>query len=154
MTHIPDQITFPRQRSWLVWSSVALIVFGLTTGLYWTVFQRGWTVGKIDRLVQAEVPLGSTRQEAEEWLDSHGFPHEYFADVTLDRVDEQTAPRAAGLSERDLGGLVRGMVFDANVDLVFEGYINVYFFFDHEGRLAGHLVRHFVPLPRRNRWLG
>jgi hypothetical protein len=153
MSSIPDQTRFPRRRIWIACGILALIVLGSASGLYWTIFLRGWTVGKIERLVQAEVPLAITRQEAEAWLDSHGFAHEYFADVTLDRVEGQTPARAAGLSDRDLGGLVRGMVFDANVDLVSKGYINVYLFFDRDGRLVGHLVRPFVPVPSRNRWL-
>jgi hypothetical protein len=44
------------------------------------------------------------------------------------------------------------MVYDANVDPIDQGWINVYFFFDREGHLVGYLVHPFVPEPRRSRW--
>lgn len=153
MSHIPPRSAPSRRRRWLVWGGLAVTVLAPASGVYWAIFLRGWTVGTVERLVRAEVPLGSTRQAVEAWLDRHNFSHEYYADVTLDRVDGQTPPRQAGLSERDLGGLVRGIVSDANVDPVYEGWISIYFFFDHEGKLAGYLVHPFVPEPRRNRWL-
>ncbi|HEY7309315.1 MAG TPA: hypothetical protein VH643_08170 [Gemmataceae bacterium] len=45
--------------------------------------------------------------------------------------------------------MVRGTIDkpEANVDLIFPGEISIYFFFDKQGRLAGHLVDPFVFMP-------
>ncbi len=126
-----------------------VLVFALFASIgswYWRASQRGWTVSKLERLIQAEVPLGCNRPFVETWLDRQGITHSYFPGPSRDRRGKQTMPEIAGLDPSKVNETVRGEigVSEANVSVVFSGTISIYFFFDAKGRLIGSLVDPFV----------
>ena len=137
---MPDQKTSPARKRWLILCALFGIIVVSAATVYWFAFLNGWTVGKVERLVRSELPSGSTRPEVEAWLKNHSIKHSYLEDVTRNRLDGQTVPQRAGLSDRDLSGMVEGYIGNANVDAIYQGSILVYFFFDREGRLVGHLI--------------
>ncbi len=55
-------------------------------------------------------------------------------------------PQVAGLPGIELSGMLRGDIGteQSNVDLFSPGMISVYFFFDTNRRMAGHLVDPFI----------
>jgi hypothetical protein len=122
---------------------LAVVVLG---ACIWRESRRGWTVANLERLVQAEVPLGCDRRHAEVWFDKHNIEHSFFADTTGDRSGMDTMPLLAGMHDDNLSGMVRGWIEgpEANVGFGQSGRITVYFFFDMQGRCAGHLVFPFV----------
>lgn len=104
--------------------------------------QRGWTVAQLEHLVQEEVPPGSDRATVEACLARHRFRQTYIIDTSTDRHDDRTMPMRAGLRDQDLSGMICGSLRSDEVNLGWgkTGLINVYFFFDKQGRLAGTLV--------------
>jgi hypothetical protein len=132
------------KRFWLL-----LLVVGAAAFLVWWD-QRGWTVARLERRIKSEVPPGCGRAEVETWLHRQGIRHSYWQDTTGDRRGEHTMPMLAGLDSKDLSGMVRGEIAHsegANVNWIFPGDISMYFFFDKQGRLVGHLVDPFVYMP-------
>jgi hypothetical protein len=123
-----------------------LLTFIGCGGWMWWSSQRGWTVAKLERLIQLEVPRECDRATVEAWFDRHGIRQSWFEDTTGDMRGQQTMPQLAGLRSSDLSGMVRGDIVGpaANVDWVFPGRISIYFFFDKQGRRVGHLVDLFV----------
>lgn len=108
--------------------------------------QRGWTKARLEDLIVAEVPGACDRTHVEAWFDKHGIEHLYFADTTGDQAGKNTMPMLAGLRDEDLSGMVRGRIDgpEANVGFGESGRISVYFFFDKQGKMVGHLVYVFV----------
>ena len=51
-------------------------------------------------------------------------------------------PQLAGLRSRDLSGMLRGRIGEDKVDrgLIYLVSLHLYVFYDHEGRMVGHLV--------------
>ena len=58
----------------------------------------------------------------------------------------QTIAELAGLRDEDLSGVSYAVVDgpEVNVDLIFSGSIGIYFFYEKQGHMAGHLVDPFV----------
>jgi hypothetical protein len=130
----------------LTFALLALVGGG---GWLWWSSQRGWTVAKLERLIQAELPQGCDRAAAEAWFDRHGIRYGWFEDTTGDMRGHQTMPQLAGLQSNELSGMMRGDIAgpEANVSLIVPGRISVYFFFDKQGRRVGHLVDPFEYWP-------
>jgi hypothetical protein len=130
----------------LVLFLLALISCG---GWLWWSSQRGWTVAKLERLIQAEVPQGCDRTTVEAWFNHHGICYDWFEDTTGDMRGRSTMPQLVGLRSENLSGMLRGVIEgpEANVDLIAPGKISVYFFFDKQGRRVGHLVAPFAYMP-------
>jgi len=137
---MPDPKKSPARKRWLIVCGLAVFLVASAATGYWIAFLRGWTVGQVERLVRTEIPPGSARLEVEAWLKNHNIKYAYLDDVTRNRLDGQSVPQRAGLAERDLSGMVEGYIANANVDAIYQGSILVYFFFDREGRLVGHLI--------------
>ena len=110
------------------------------------------TKERLDRLIESEVPMGCDRAQVQSWFDKHGVQHSYSADMTGDLKGNKTMPMLAGLRHRDLMGMERGLIEegpmpggpDADVFSLNGGRITIYFFFDKQGRMVGHLVDCFV----------
>lgn len=120
--------------------SLLLVLVAGAGWLWWQ--QRGWTVPQLESLVQEEITPGGERAAVEAFLERHGIRHTFIFDTTSDRHEGQTMPSRAGLREQDLSGMVVGRLRGPDVNLGWgnNGLINVYFFFDKQGRLAGTLV--------------
>ena len=129
----------------LKWGLVILLLVVLPARVWWG-FYRGWTPQQLQKNIQREVAPACQRQEVEEWFDGKGIEHIYVEEVDCDQYSEGTAPVAAGLRETDLSGMVIGHLEgkDVRSGLFEYNKIRVYFFFDKQGRLAGHYVRRTV----------
>ena len=114
--------------------------------MMWDDSQVGRSVAALEQLIQAEVPPDCDPQQAGAWFERHGIDHDFFPDTTGDRAGSRTMPMLAGLRDEDLGGMARGCIdgLDAHLGFGRSGRITVYFFFDKQGRRAGHLVHPFV----------
>jgi len=143
-------VTVRRSRRLLAGCLILLLVTLVSCGGWlWWCSQRGWTVAKLERLIEAEVPPDCGRKTVEAWFDQHGIRYTWFEDTTGAMRGHQTMPQLAGLRSEDLSGMLCGEISgpEANVDLIFPGRISVYFFFDKQGRRVGHLVDPFVYMP-------
>jgi hypothetical protein len=130
------------------WGCLCLIVLAVVAITTWALIdsRRGWSVARLEASIAAEVPSGADRWTIEKWFDGHRISHDFLVDTTGDRSGHSTMPMLAGLRDGDLGGMVRGLIWgsEANVGFLESGRIALYFFFDKEGRLVGHLVDPFI----------
>jgi hypothetical protein len=155
-----DQIDSTTRYSRLRWLALVLLVLAAVGAWMFLNPRRSWSVGKVEALIQAEVPPGCSRQQVEDWFSRHNISHGYTEDTTGDM------PMLAGLKDSDLSGMVCGEIYsrhygfrvvrgqssvppeheepEANVGWLQEGYISIYFFFDKDGRCVGHLVHRFI----------
>jgi hypothetical protein len=124
---------------------VALLALAGAGAWLWWEAQRGWTVAELERLIKEELSPDCGRREVEAWFDRHGIPHSYNTDTTEDRYMGLTMPVLAGLGDRSLSGLVRGVIDRPNSNP--GGFIDVYFFFDQRGCCVGYLVFPFEYTP-------
>jgi hypothetical protein len=113
--------------------------------------EKGWTPSKVEREIQLKLPPGSTRAQIEAWLDlirPDGLFHvdrDYFQGTAdLGVIGDQTPLQLSRLPPDQVAGVVRARFHSANVNLIFTGWIDVYFFFDKNDRLLGHYVNPFV----------
>ena len=108
--------------------------------------RRGWSAERLEALIKAEVPAKAERQTVEAWFRLHDINYWYVAHTTGDGEGEQTVAMKAGLRDEDLSGMVRGEIEgdQANVGFMDNGVINVYFFLDKQGRVAGYFVDPFI----------
>jgi hypothetical protein len=128
---------------------VLLAVLAVGTWI-WLDWQRGWTVAKLERLIEAEVPPSCDRQQVEEWFERRGIQYWHFPDKgkSLPRAPSIYMLLAAGVRPKDVGGWMAGKIEGAQANVGFlrdDGRIDVYFFFDKEGRLLGHWVERTAP---------
>lgn len=142
------------RRHFPVWLGYVLVLAAFGTPLAgWLTYIncRGWTSSKLERLIQAEIPKGCDRQVVEAWFERHGIPH-FFTDHPSGggKVGKKTVIMLAGLDAKDISGTVMAHLeadhgtSRANLGWGRNGYISIRFFFDKQGRLAGHLVRPFI----------
>jgi hypothetical protein len=93
---------------------------------------KGWTPSKVDRTARAAVPLGSTAAEATAWLQANGFTDIESGSTTgLEYFETRD-----GVSLMGATAYVCGDAPNPNVDLLFDGTITVFFFFDENDRLV------------------
>jgi hypothetical protein len=163
-----DQIDSSTRYARLRWLALVLLVLAAVGAWMFMNARKSWTEGKVEALIQAEVPSGCSRQQVEDWFSRHNISHNYMEDTTGDRYGNDTMPMLAGLKDSDLSGMVRGEIYsrhyalrgvgdqssvppehdepEANVSWLQlqEGYISIYFFFDKDGRCVGHLVHRYI----------
>jgi hypothetical protein len=119
----------PRRCGILVWKRLwflALVLVALG-GVYWYAAESGGTPKKVERMLRTELPVGSTRAQVEAWLDSHGFYHS--------RLVERD-----GRESKE----VLAIIDPANVHLLWEGEIQISFYFDQDDLLIGHKLEQFT----------
>jgi hypothetical protein len=123
-------------KKWIIGLVLLLAVPG--GWLAWTSPQ-GWTEARLERLIRAEVAAGSDRAQVEDRLNRHSIKHAYFIN-NADHEYYMGFARDAGLRKEDLSGVLKGNVGPANEGWILRSEIEVFFFFDRQGRLAGHFV--------------
>jgi hypothetical protein len=113
--------------------------------------QRGWTTWKVERVAAHELSPGLPRDQVEAVMDSHGFAHEWYdpaqppsspdevPDIPRDYFED--VKRSTGADGKFV---LIARVPDPNVDLICEGKIWVYCFFDQDGRLLKAIVREWI----------
>jgi hypothetical protein len=144
----PPRFAFSLRRLFAIIALTALIASGIAyiSG----ESQKGWTVAKIDRLINAQIPLGCDQQQIESWLDKLGIRHNYTTETwEYMTANGYTMPTLAGLNPATLDGMIVGRIEgkDANVSLFFSGRISLFFFFDHKGAYVGHYIDKIVHGP-------
>src|SRR5687768_2634739 len=65
----------------------------------WIDSQRGWTKGRLERLIQTELPAERDRKQVEMWFDRHRIQHQYFRDTTGAGWGKGTMAQHAGLRD-------------------------------------------------------
>jgi hypothetical protein len=110
-----------------------LLLVGLHSG--------GMTAAQAEALA-ASVPDGSTREEVEAILNDRWLGHSYIS--RSDPNDLSWMASSSGLDEQQVGGAIMVRVPHANLDPVLPGEINLYFFFDRDGRLSKRVVNPLV----------
>ena len=127
-------------RRFSSWVWIYFVILAACVGYVWYQYEKGWTPHKVERALKQGIPFGSTRNQVEDWLAKMAWNQTgNFAVMTGD-VDAQLA----GLDLKELSGAIGAAVPDSNVDLIWPGYIAVYFYFDRNGRLVKYLVKPFV----------
>jgi hypothetical protein len=119
---------------------VGLAVAASGSWIAWNAL-HGWTQARLEARITAELPTGYTREDAEGFLDRHGIYHEYYPGVKEGSFNDY-AVKTAGLSERDVAGVVTGHVTpgEANEHWLLPSDIDIHFFIDPRGKVIGHWV--------------
>jgi hypothetical protein len=141
-----------QQRRLRVWPVVLIAgVVGVAGATWWAV-QQGGDRDRVAREVEAGVPLGSSRQQAEAWIrQTYGTTPSHLTDVTANRIQGRTIPECAGVNEADLGGLVfctvrrTGPVAEV-LDRVSHNHVWVYLLLGKDQRVCGYYFRSFDEL--------
>lgn len=97
-----------KRRTRLRLGAAIVCLVGLAVaGIFWLARLQGNYADRVIADVRAAVPRGSSRQQAEAWVQrTYGVIPTYHSDVTANRIQGQTIPERAGLPAADLGGLV------------------------------------------------
>ena len=107
----------------------------------WLLYEnnRDWTVSKLQRRINLNLPLGCNRERIEAWLDQMGMDHGY---DEAGKGPKGTMAKLAGLKEEDVSGVVFGNLETrrANVGWGRNGAIAVRFYLDRQGGLASYAV--------------
>ena len=109
----------------------------------------GLTPGTVERMMNAEVPVGSSRSAIESWFDKHEFEHSY----TEDRGCIKIVAGYAGLLDQlpQLKGLVSGRLYlprgNAGCGSIMPGRVFTWFLLDRDGRAVCHGAEGEIPMP-------
>ncbi len=96
------------------------------------------TVGGVTKRLNREVPVGTSRTDAEEWLKREEIEYSYSREFRNDSDLAQNVPDP----ERYSGYLV-AVLRDTDRDLFVTGSIRFIILFDERDRVAKHIVRWF-----------
>jgi hypothetical protein len=153
-------MTAAMSRTEKIWRLLSRLLAGvcllsLGTCLVGLVYEwnRGWTPGKIERLINASCPAGTPRSEVKAWLESDPFtaalPSLIKSDIYNDIVVglEKERRYTESLTQEKDGKLhwsIWKYVPYANVDPLSTGTISVVFHFDEQDRLAAHEIKTWI----------
>jgi hypothetical protein len=119
-------------------------------GCVWYESEAGWTVGKVEKMVSTDLPVGATTADVEAWLYKQGLVGKYYRNAggnPTDRDNElawsKASPEQAGLNRAEIKGMMWATIEHANTSLIWDGEIDIFFFFDANDRLIGHRVGRF-----------
>ena len=139
----PVGVSGQRSRR-LRFGCVTLGLFVLLCSGTWLTWRatRGWTSARVERQIQEEVPPGCGRSEVQAWFDRHGIVHGYFEGTAGTSSFNIDLGLRLDLHPDNVGGVEQGFIptTGANEHLILPSEILIYFIFDNQGRLAGHLV--------------
>jgi len=113
--------------------SVLLLVLCSGFTVMFAVPTHPTTVAEVEKKVRAEVPLGSTREKVEKWLDSQEMEHSFAEKWWIGGLPPDMR---AGLNEDDFAGAVCSIIRDTDRDFFVHGDICVYFLLGHDGKCA------------------
>jgi hypothetical protein len=134
------------RASWL-----AILVLLVSVAVFgWWHTHSGMTVATLDTLMLAELPNGSNRQEVELWCDRNRIQCRYSSQISNPQLGYANCDvlEHAGVNASSLSGMMTGKLgpeFVAQDLVAFSTEIDLFFFFDNDGRLAGHFFRR-VPI--------
>lgn len=124
---------------------VVVLAVALLGFYFWRSSQRGWTVEKVEEAIEQELSDECTQSDVEGWFAHHEFDSNLSTDPYSGRIGNQTHAEVAGLRPEQVGTIVWGMIYPANVHWFLDGHIDIYFFFGKSGQYLGHLVYPFIP---------
>jgi hypothetical protein len=140
-----DAARHPRKWSWkkrLAWIGAAAVALVVVTVFGWleSYGMYGLTGERAEQMVSAALPDGSTRDQVETWLDAHGIQHGRCGRFyTIQR--NNIYPR---LKTLPIESEVTADVPDAFTSWRGRhGGIQMFFFFDKDGKLLMHIVDGF-----------
>jgi hypothetical protein len=84
-------------------------------------------------------------EEVQAWCDAQGFYYVVTTDVAGNGAGTKTVAELARLERKAISFMIKATVPDANVSLLWNGDIEVYFFFNKDNCLIGQLL---VPCER------
>lgn len=121
----------PRFRLLTLFLFIAAIAAFLA---YW--LNRGWTVAKVERLIQAEFNPDWQAADVKDWIESHGFDADQARDIA--GTKPYGSIRAPSLPDEPQF-VVRGYIgpeHGSNIGPFHRGGIFMFFFFDSVGRFV------------------
>lgn len=113
-------------------ATVVAILAGLCVWYAWP----SETVAGVERRIRRDVPEGTSREKAEEWLQREGIEYSYSQDFEYNSILEQNH-----IGPEQYSGYTASIIRDTDRGLFVTGSIQIYFFFDKNERVAGHVVR-------------
>jgi hypothetical protein len=136
------------QRPRLSAGCLSFLIVAAVAGLgawVWIDSRRGWSVDRLEQHITGEIPANASRQDVEQWFDSHAIDHRYLPGRVSDTIGNQTITAIAGYNDADTSGSVRGDIRgeDANTGFLRSGRITIYFFFNKDRKLLGHYIDPF-----------
>ena len=119
--------------------AVAAVVVAIVLVCVWFRWAatRGWTVEKLDRLVQASVEPNWNVEDADKWVRLHGFESRRDRNVSAVRMYRKLQQTS------NVSSVVQGQVTKeqgANPGLFKDGELRIYFFYDGLGRLFKYVI--------------
>jgi hypothetical protein len=125
-------------RAWIggfIFGALLFLLSILALGIWLEAFffspPHPTSVPEVEKRVQTAIPLGSSRGQIEEWLDSQQIEHGYAQSGGIDELPPQMQ---AGLQEKDYDGAVMAIIRDTDRSLFIRGDICIRFLIDHEQR--------------------
>ena len=123
------------------WIAVGVIPAAVVAAYVWS---KGPPPHKIEQKIRDEVPLGTSREDVERYLRSRSVLFYVVQGPTTDAYGQGRVIDMAGFADAEVGSTIRAHVEPAFVDLLFDGEVTVYFFFDHHSRLIGYAFHPWV----------
>ena len=114
----------------------------LAVAVLWLGFhtQVNFTVQQVENMITAELPRNPTQAAVEGWFDKHGIEHDTFSGIVTDHINGEPVWQTAKLKQDDFRSWTRGTIPEAERSFLLVKTINVYFFFDQDGKPLTHLV--------------
>jgi hypothetical protein len=135
-----------RRYKWIVLTCLVLAVAAASAAFwYWAeyvgIHPNSITVGRMDRMLSADLPPGSTREQVKAWLESRNI--KYFEEPR--KWIEHWTGAYPRINELPIDAAIEARIPDANVSLFSPGFIDLLFCFDRNGKLLMHIVHPQVP---------
>ncbi len=117
--------------------AIGLLAIGVLSAWAVVAFVRakGPTPGQVEHRVRTALPISSAGEQAETWLRKEGIE---FVSFTRTAVEIGSPAVRAGVSARPLGRTIRAIVRPVFTNLIFDGDVHVYLFFDPDDHLIGY----------------
>jgi hypothetical protein len=93
--------------------------------------RQRWTPERACQAIQDALPLGSTRQQIEVFLDQNGFPHQFFGDYQ----DVKGRAEQLGIAAGDFGGYISTDIPDPDLGS-YSGWLRFGFYLNKSGGLS------------------
>jgi hypothetical protein len=121
-----------------------VVLVSLVAGHFlWRSISYSWRKPAIERELARDLPPGSSMAAIDKWIEAHALRRTEFLPIRpyTDEVGAHTILELAGLSDDDVGLVVRTEFEGLGGGLFYSTDLVVYFFLDHHGRLFRTFTR-------------